>query len=472
VGRLRAQVSVLSEREIKRVHRASLSILGEIGVQVPNEHLLSRLRAAGAAVDGERVYLPEALVVRALESSSRRHRGRSKRRKSPLQVTNGCETTIIDYPEHRRRPGTLEDVLKGIVLTNALPNVGSALPVVVPSDVPSRLAPVEAYRLGCLYSAKPFNVYFGLEQAAYLMDMAAIAADAKAISRRDLGFSFGFGIISPLRFAPNDLECALRVAADGWPVGCYSFVTLGATAPASMAGALALSNAERLACLVLMWLLESAGADTGRFSGDPCIVEPRSLSVSFGHPNLTILAVAMTQLSRFYGIGSEGGGLALTDAKLMDYQNGFERGLGAVVCVLAGSSIGNAGILGADEAFSFEQLVLDDASISAINWLCRGIEVTEESLGLEAIREVGVGGTYLVHPHTAKYLRREFWDSPLFTRSSWLDWERQGQAAAAERAHQEVERILAQGYPPRPLVSAAVSARLEQVLQRAYEDLG
>ena len=163
--------------------------------------------------------------------------------------------------------------------------------------------------------------------------------------------------------------------------------------------------------------------------------------------------------------------MALTDAKWIDYQSGFERGLGAGFCILSGGGIGNSGIVGPDEALSLEQLVIDDASLSAINWIRQGIEVTEESLALEVLKEVGISGGFLDREHTARYLRREYWHSPVFPRQTWDDWEQSGRETLLERAHREVERILAEGDPPQPLVSDQVAERLETIRQEAWRDL-
>jgi trimethylamine---corrinoid protein Co-methyltransferase len=466
MGHVRSRVEVLTPQEIHRIHRASLQVLADVGVQVPNESLLARLRAVGAAVTGETALLPPALVERMLgETVARRPTPRPRGRPQPVTTCNGCETSILTYPEHERRPGTLEDVVKGIAITNALPTVSSALPVVVPADVPLPIAPLASYRLGCLYSSKPYNVYFGLGESRPLMEMAAVVAEETDRDRRALGFGFGFGIISPLRFAADDLECALLMAENGWPAGCYSFVTIGASSPASMAGALVLSNAERLACLTLMWLWRQPGYRKG-FVEDPCMIEPHTLATSFAHPNLTTIAIATGQLSRYYGLGHGGGGLALSDAKLIDYQDGFERGMGAAVCILAGGGIGNSGIVGPDEAISLEQLVLDDASLAQVNWIRQGIAVNDDTLALDVIREVGIAGTYLDQEHTVRHLRREYWESPLFPRPTWSDWERTGRDTAMARAHREVERLLAAEFPPKKLLPEAAVKRLDDILRR------
>jgi trimethylamine--corrinoid protein Co-methyltransferase len=471
---IRSRVEVLTDTEVERIHRASLSILREVGIQVPNQLLLGRLRDAGAQVTGNRALLPANLVERVLGEVV----GPQRRfdldswavNQGDVSVTNGNEMSLLTYPEGTRRPGTCQDVLQGIALTNALPNVSHALPIVVPSDVPLPMAEIEAYRLGCIYSAKPYSVYLGLRSCPYLMRMGEAVARATGQDRRQLGLEFSFGVISPLRFAEDDLACALAMADGGWPTGCFSFLVVGASGPASMAGALALSNAERLACLVLMWLWGELGYREGHIE-DPCMIDPRTLATSFGHPNLTTLTVATSQLSRYYGLGQGGGGLALSDAKGIDFQSGFERGMGAVFNMLAGGGIGNAGIVGPDEAFSLEQLVLDDAALAAVNWVMQGIEVNDDTLAVDVIREVGIGGSYLDQPHTVKHLRREFWESPLFVRYGWADWEAHDRETLLARAHREVTRLLAEHYPPKPLLPPETCEELDAILAEARAKL-
>ena len=468
---IRSSIQVLSRREIERIHQASVEVLRQVGVEVPNERLLQRLRSLGADLQGPIVRIPEQLLDRVLGevAPARRMRSPWSTYRGQVRVDNSSQTLMVDYPEMRRRPGTLDDVLRGIVLSNALPTVARALPVVVPSDVPLSVAPVESYRLGCLYSRKPFHVFFGLQAAPHLCRMAAVLAEATGRPRRELGFGFSFGAISPLRFAEEDLATALLVAGEGWPVSCYSFPVIGTTAPASLAGALVLSNAERLACLVLMWLWGEGGyAETS--VDDPCIADPRSLAPSFGHPNITTFAIANSQLCRFYGL-RPGGGLALSDAKQVDFQSGFERGTGAILSILSGGGIGPSGIAGTDEGASLEKLVIEDAALSALNWIGAGVEVTDESLAVDLIKEVGIAGTYLDQPHTARYLRREFWSSPLFPRETWTAWEERGGESLLDRAHRQVQRLLAEGYPPPLVQSEETVCRLEALVAAARQEL-
>jgi trimethylamine--corrinoid protein Co-methyltransferase len=467
---LRASIEVLSKKEIKAVHAASLEILGDVGVRVPNEELLKRFRGAGCQVAGDTVFIRgdtiERMLAERVRPKSRASRRYASTKNRKIRVDNASQVYVVDYPGNERRYGTLDDVLRGIVLTNALPHIGNALPVVVPSDVPEGLAEIEAYRLGCLYSKKPYCVYFNLRSAPYMLRMGEEMARATGKAKRELGLFYAFGIVSPLRFAEEDLACALLTSKNGWPTSCYSYVVLGATGPVSMAGALALSNAETLACLTLMWLLGDAKSGSDGTVEDPCIIEPGSLHAMFGHPNVTLMDIAHNQMARFYGLGPAGG-MAMTDAKLPDFQAGFERGSSAVFKVLSGAGIGPAGIAGSDEGVSFEKMVIENEALSHLEWLTKGIAVDEGTLALDVIREVGVGGFYSDREHTARYLRKEYWPPRLFQSRSWRDWEAGGRTELMERAHAEVERLMREGYPPQPVISEEVSAKLSAIAVEA-----
>jgi trimethylamine--corrinoid protein Co-methyltransferase len=194
------------------------------------------------------------------------------------------------------------------------------------------------------------------------------------------------------------------------------------------------------------------------------------MATSFGHPNIFTLSVAHSQLCRFYGLAAAGG-LGLSDAKQADFQSGFERGVGAILSILAGGSIGPSGIAGTDEGASLEKLVIEDAAVSALNWIMRGIEITDEALSVDLIKEVGIGGSYLDQKHTIDFLRREYWEAPTFIRQSWSGWEHEGRQSIMDRAHREVQRILSEHYPPQRLVAPETADRLDAIVREGYARL-
>jgi trimethylamine--corrinoid protein Co-methyltransferase len=160
---------------------------------------------------------------------------------------------------------------------------------------------------------------------------------------------------------------------------------------------------------------------------------------------------------------------ALTDACVPDFQGGFEKGMSAIVALLSGAEgIGAQGIVGADQGTSLEQLVIDNEWASAIDHIFRlGFEVSEETLAVDLIQEVGIGGNYLAEEHTVRHMRQTYWPATVFNQASWEAWMRDGGKDVYARAHQRVQEILEDHYPPEPLLSPRVIGELDALIEDA-----
>jgi trimethylamine--corrinoid protein Co-methyltransferase len=153
----------------------------------------------------------------------------------------------------------------------------------------------------------------------------------------------------------------------------------------------------------------------------------------------------MAQLARFYGLVPVAN-CGLTDALQPDFQAGCEKAMTAVFGSLAGlEKIGCQGIVGADQGFSFEQLVLDNEWIGAYNYILNGIEVTEETIAADLVQNVGIGGNFLAETHTVSHMRESHYASTLPNRQSWDSWLGSGGKDALAKARDFVETATA-GY--------------------------
>jgi trimethylamine--corrinoid protein Co-methyltransferase len=272
-----------------------------------------------------------------------------------------------------------------------------------------------------------------------------------------------------LSFNTPGLEIALAFADAGQHIAVGPMVMAGMDAPFSLAGALVIQNAESLLGLVMCHSLGVPGS----WSPVAHTLDPRSTICSFGSPNHLLLQTAGMQLGRFYGFHNFWINLGLTDACLPDFQGGFEKGAGAMMALLAGASgVGAVGIVGADQATSLEQLVIDNEWASYVHHVfSQGFEVNPDTLALDVIRDVGIGGTYLAEEHTARHVRKTYWRSSLFNQGSWDAWMSSGGKDINARAHERVEQILAANYPPKPVIRPEAIRELDQILARAKEVL-
>jgi trimethylamine--corrinoid protein Co-methyltransferase len=236
------------------------------------------------------------------------------------------------------------------------------------------------------------------------------------------------------------------------------------TGPVTLAGTVALSNAEVLAGNVIA---QQMGPGTPLlYGGIPHIMDPRSTLCSFGAPEQALMAIAMTQLGRYHGFPVYIN-VGLTDAKKLDLQAGIEKGATLALGALAGAELfGHAGIRGADHGASLLWLCADHELMAYVKRMAKGFEVNPETLASDIIHHVKPGGNYLTEAHTVKHMRQELWMSgPAWTRQSFGAWEADGERDMSSRLQCNVQKLLAT-HQPVPL-SAELHCALDKIVDQA-----
>jgi trimethylamine--corrinoid protein Co-methyltransferase len=456
---LRALVEVLSRDELQAIHEASLGILEKAGVRMPNEDCLGLVRKQGAVVDFERQVMRIPPFV--MEEFVQRLRSAAAPAGDPLVRGPICgdistQVYVVDYATGTRRPGTGSDILKGIALVEHLANIPRSNAVCVPSDSDPVVSDLHAYLLLYLHAKKPGGTYIlSPRTASCIMDMA------ETLGRRE---TYLVETVSPLAFRRETLEMALLFAGRHHHLAIAPMVMAGTTGPVTLAGACTLMNAEILATLFICSALSGETPDW--YVHGSHATDPETLLCSFGSPAQSLLGIATAQLGAFYGLPA-GSNSGLSDSLRPDFQCGMEKLSSAVFSCLAGTvAIGCQGIAGADQGFSFEQLVLDDEWLDAYNFVVGGFAADRQSIAEDLIGTVGIGGTFVAEPHTAENLRTSWWRSKLFRRVGWDVWRSGGAETCLERAHRRVEELTA-GWEHMPL---AVSGSTAEELRRIAEE--
>jgi len=466
-----SKIEILSQDEIEEIHQATLEILESVGCRLPQDRVLDMLEERGASVDRETgvAKLPKSLVEQALRET------RPSRDQDVLppyhgvkyRVGPGNQANIVDYPGKVRRQGTTEDVIKGLVIINELPFVARAMPLVTPSDIPGYMGDLYGYYLCTLYSKKPYGVYIcSPESAKQIIRIWEIVRDEPSRAGFSPYVSYLLEPNGALSFDRFSLEMAMIFADAGHNIHVAPMAMTGLDSPVTLAGTMVMQNAYNLAGIVFTWLVKG----TGDWSGAAHSVDMRSMLCSFGSPNQVLIGLAAVQLGRYYGyrVGVNSG---LTDACLPDFQSGFEKGMTGMVALLAGAAgIGAQGIVGADQGTSYEQLVIDNEWASAFSHIFNlGVEVNQKTLGVDVIKKVGVGGSFIAENHTADHAREMYWKSDLFNQASWESWNGKGGKDVHAKAHEKVEAILAEHYPPEVLISPEAVAQVDVIIAEAKE---
>lgn len=390
--------------------------------------------------------------------------GGAGRRHPPLHNLGGaCD--VYDPRTGQRRPTTVQDVRHSARLLDALDSVTTVTPFFTPQDVPGPLMSLAMYRHTLPHTTKPVHGP-GVQTAAevrHTIRMAAVIGPPSEV------LTLGISPVSPLTFPDDVAEAMMETAWLGVPLGPLPCPTAGATAPMSLAGALAQQNAEVLASVVLAQLVRPGLPIV--YCGRLAMMEPRTGASVWGGVELGLASAATVQIAHRYGLPVNVYGLS-TNAHVLDLQNGYERALNAMIPALAGADeLSGIGEMEAGVAGSFAQIVCDNEIAASVRRVQQGFATDQDALAVEVITAV-MGGprNFLGQRHTVRYLRAgEVLLPRLADRRTWEEWDREGRAGIAERAQTEAERLLAEHEVP-PLTEEQ-EHELEEIMKEVEREL-
>lgn len=458
-GQRGGQYRPLSAADIGAIHDTALRLLSELGMGEVPDRLKRDLLAAGAAEDGAgRLRYPRALVEDAIASAAKSFilHGRDETRSIEVGGdrvyfgTGGAAVQTLDLDTGRYRPSTLADLHDFTRLQDTLENVSWFTRCCVATDLSDNfeLDVNTAYAL-IRNTTKPVATSFTLaEYVGPIVEMLDIAAGGEgAFSRRPFVKAHISPVISPMRYGEDAVDVVYTCIAHNIPLSCITAAQSGATAPATLAGFLAQSLAETLASLVMVHAIRPGHPMV--FSNWPLVIDLRTGAFAGGGGEIAVMNAASAQISNWLGLPS-GVAASMTDAKAIDAQYGMEKGLTALAAGLAGgnlvyeSSGMTASLLGA----SFEAFVLDNEMHAAIYRAMRGVEVNDETLGFDTIRDAVLGeGHFLGHAQTYAAMERDYFYPKLADRDAPVAWAEKGAPDIWKRANETVRKILAAHRP-------------------------
>jgi len=462
---------VLTDDEMKALHDTALRILSEVGMRIGYAEALDYLDGAGCKVEKNShiARFPPDLVQKTVERMRKQFAGEPRyEERIPMRYTAMYFSTFArcvrsDYDantggfvpyvlplEGERRRADMQDVRDSIRLADALPNVDLIGLPCAADEVPASLRPVVMAAELVKLTGKIGGVEtFRLSDIHYLLRIAEVVRGSAAeVRRRPVLIGYGEAK-SPLVIDENMAMIFVEYVKRGFPQSLDTMPAGGTTAPATSASTLALGLAETLGALSLAYSIDPDAV----ISLDICPALTAMSSTIFpyaGADRIPLVTAAMQLLHDFYGRpgGCHGG---KTDACSPGVQAGMEKALSIIFPILAGATgIGTMGHIENALTFSYEQLVIDDAIAGYIRRMLEGFEVNEETLAFEVIKEVGIGGNFIVHPHTAFNFRKEFYLPDIVERMSYASWEAQEVRGMEAKAREKAKRILREHHP-RPL---------------------
>jgi trimethylamine---corrinoid protein Co-methyltransferase len=449
LSQITPKFSMLSQDDCFRIHQASCQILHRTGVQVLSPAGLKLLIDAGAVVTENVARIPPSLVEWALGSSSgpfnlfRRGSDQVALKLDGKGVYFGPGSDTLRYLDPHtgeRRDFQLDDIADCIRVCDALPEIGFVMSVGIPRDVPLELYYRYQFAAMIRNTFKPIVVVCNdrLDLEAITAMAAVVAGGMDRLSRYPTFLVYAEPS-TPLRHSVEATEKLLFCAEHSIPVTHSPAPMMGGTAPVTLAGAVALGNAEMLSGLV-MHQLKNPGAPFLYGHGVHNLDMKTMISV-YGSPGYQLARVMAAEMGRFYSL-PVWGYAAHSDSKALDGQAAIDAQFSVLVALLAGTNLNHdVGYLEAGLTNSPEYMVLTDEIISMNRSFTRGLVLDDETLALDAIHQVGPGGQFMNHDHTMAHWR-ELWVPHLFDRQRIDRWEQQGSKDINARLREKTLSIL------------------------------
>jgi len=444
---------VFSDDEIKILHQATLDILEKTGVKVESKEALEIFQGAGAVIEGNGetgiVKLPAHLVEACIKSSPGRVIYHGRNPKQSYRVDQGevgfstfgeC-IKVIDPTSRQIGPASKEALGRAALLVDYLDQMAVLERPMGSLDKPAQTQPLHNFEAMVKNCGK--HIFMGFnsrENAKKIFEMAAVCMGGKDKFRETPIVTAFITPTSPLELVKNCCDVIIESARAGVGVAPISMVLSGATAPATLAGAIVQHNAEVLSAITLAQLTRKGTPCT--YASCSTIMDLRFSTPAVGAPEFGVISAGLAKLARFYDIPSWVGG-GHSDSKLPDAQAAYESSLTATVSALSGANfIYGAGCLESGLTFDFAKLLMDSELINNIYKVLKGIEINKNTIALDLIHEVGPAGEFLTRQHTFDNMR-QMSSSSLFDRRNRDKWMEVAQGKdLTTRAYEEANHIL------------------------------
>jgi trimethylamine--corrinoid protein Co-methyltransferase len=468
----------LSRDELEQLHNASMRIVEEIGIDFLEREALELWQSAGAKVDfqGQHVWIDRDLLLSLVRQAPAQFNLRARNEGHSLTIggNNINFATVGGAPfysdlDRGRRPGTLEAFQRMVKLTQQCGplHVVEGL-MLEPQDVPVPWRHLDKVYSKLTLSNKVFTAAaHGREIATDYLQMAALVFGGLEKIESEPVFATVVNANSPLRFDERMLGALIVYARHGHPAIITPFILAGAMSPVTLASAIAQQNAEALAGVALTQIVRPGVPVI--YGGFTTNIDMRTGSPAFGTPEGALALLCGAQLARHYGLSYRGSG-GLNNSKLPDAQASYETQMSLWPAVMAHANIilHSAGWLEAGLVCSLEKFIIDVEGLAVMQRIMDGLDISDDTLALEMIAEVGPGGHHLGTSHTLARYRSEHYQPLVSDRQGFQNWQDNGSLDAAQRANAIAGQLLAT-YEPPPMDTAVTEALQDYVTRRKQE---
>ncbi len=455
--------------DLRTIHQASMEILEEVGVKFHHPEVLDLLQSNGIRVVGETAYFKPDQVMNWISKAPSHFKIYARNPKYDMEIggdqveyvsCNSGFPWIADF-EGTRRKAVLQDYFTFVKLVHQTPffNINGGV-MVTPSDL--QYSPIYPIMLMIALTHSDKCMFGGLgsaKESEMIMDILQIVFGRNEDLINKPRIVTIISPLSPLQFDETMLDTLLIYAKYGQPMIIAPAVMAGTTGPITLAGSIALSNAESLAGIVVSQMVREGTPVI--YGSASAASDMRTASFSIGSPESAIFAAYGARLAKSYGLPCRGGG-TLNDAKSVSVQAGYESMMVMLTAVQEKINfiLHSAGGLDSYGAMSFEKYIVDLEILGMINRFVQGVKTEPKDLALDVIKQVGPGGEFLTHPNTMENCRTELWIPDISLRGPIVD--KDPDECLKENINNKMSKMLANYDLPQ--LPAEIKSKLRQYL--------
>lgn len=471
----------LDEEGVAKIDDAALRVLEEIGIEFLHEGAVEILRQSGGCTvgsNGENIRFDRDYVKAQVAKAPRRFTltPRNPERRIEFGAGKASFAMVASPPNSMdlaggRRVGNRQDYQDLLRLSQSFNciNLNGGYPV-EPIDIHASIRHLDAIYDLLTLTDKAIHAYsLGPERVEDAMEMIRIGGglsheefDAAPRMYTNINSS------SPLKHDWPMLDGAMRLAKRGQPVVIAPFTLAGAMAPVTIVGSVVQQIAEALAAVALLQeVKEGAPVVMGAFTSN---VDMKSGSPAFGTPEYMRAMQISGQMARFYGLPWRG-----SNANASNHPDGQAvwESQNSLYSVLSGHCdlvFHAAGWVEGGLSASFEKVLIDCEMIQQWKYYHRPLDLSEDELAVDAIREVGPNGHFFGCQHTQDRYREAFYSPFLSDWRNYEAWAEAGSKTAHERAHKLYKQIL-RDYEAPP-IDPAIDEELLAFMAKRKEEGG
>jgi trimethylamine--corrinoid protein Co-methyltransferase len=459
----RPKLSLLTDEQCQIIHRASLQILEKTGVRVYHPNAIKLLKEADAHIQDENlVLIPEDLVTWALDAAPSQvnlfYRGTDQpaAKLSGREVHFGPGSDCLNYLDPRngeRRPFTIADVVDAIHVVDALRELDFCMSMGIPTDLGEDNPYQHQFALMLEHTQKPIVfVCNDVNDCQAITAMATVVAGNLKTLCKHPSLLLYSEPTTPLQHSETATGKLLFMAEQSLPIVHSPAPMMGGTAPITIAGGLALGNAEILSSLVIHQL-KRKGAPFVYGSGLHHMDMKTTISV-YSAPEFQLARVAVAEMGRYYHLPTWGYA-GHSDSCIMDEQAAADAAFSVLIALLGGNNlVHDVGYLEAGLTTSPEMIVFTAEMVSMMRHFNQGFSLSEADLALDVIQQVGPGGDFLTIEHTFEGFRN-FWQPQLLSRLRVEEWLQGGELSLGDHLRQKTVSLIEE-HIPEPLSDSAV----------------